>query len=140
MSYTSSSAIATCSILGLADTRTAALAVYDYLVNHPDNIPEALNHLDSDDFIYEIECYLAVESSDTLTIAYSTDSDSANCSVEVFDFLTDHFAYLQTSPFMEVNWISSSNWGGTFSGTNYYDQNNKRLDIKAILTNYAITH
>ncbi len=134
MSYTSSSAAATCSIKGLDDTRTAALAVYDYLVNHPDEIPEALDELDSDDVVHEIECYLAIESPDTLTIAYSTESESTNCSAEVFDFLTGHFACLQTSLFMEVNWVTFDSRDGSFSGTDYYDQSNKRVDIKALLT------
>jgi hypothetical protein len=134
MSYTSSSAAATCSITGLDDTRTAALAVYDYLVNHHDEIPESLDELDSDDVAHEIECYLAIESPGTLTIAYSTESDSANCSAEVFDFLTDHFACLQTSPYMEVTWVTFDSRDGAFSGTNYYDQSNKRVDIKALLT------
>ena len=134
MSYTSSSAAATCSITGLDDTKTAALAVYDYLVNHPDEIPEALDEYDSDDVVHQIECYLAIESPDTLTIAYSTESEGSNCSVEVFDFLTDHFACLQTSSFMEVNWVAFDSRDGSFSGTNYYDQSNKRVDIKALLT------
>jgi hypothetical protein len=134
MSYTSASSTATCCIAGLRDTETAALAVYDYLVNHPEEIPEALDELDSDDVVHEITIYLAIESPDTLTIAYSTESGSANCSVEIFDFLTNHFACLQTSLFMEVNWVTFDSRDGSFSGTNYYDQNNKRVDIKALLT------
>ena len=134
MSYTSSSAAATCSITGLDDTKTAALAVYDYLVNHPDEIPEALDEYDSDDVVHQIECYLAIESPDTLTIAYSSDSESANCSAEIFEFLSDHFACLQTSLFMEVTWITFDSRDGSFSGTDYYDQSNKRVDIKALLT------
>ena len=134
MSYTACSAVATCTIAGLDSTRTAALAVYDYLVNHPDEIPQVLDYddIDSDDAVEQIEAYLAVDG-DSLTISYDSESDFMNNDSEMFDFLSSHFACLQTSPYMEVSWSSIDSRTGTDGGTNYYDRQGKQIDVHALL-------
>lgn len=133
MSYTASSATATCMIAGLDSARTAALAVYDYLVNHPDEIPDGLDDdQDSDAVVSCIESYLSVDK-DELTISYSTEADGCYDS-EVFDFLSSHFACLQTSPYMEVTWVVDDSRCGYSSGTNYYDRAGQHIDARAILT------
>jgi hypothetical protein len=133
-----SAATATCSIAGFDNKTDVALSVYDYLVNHPDEIPEPLNDddLDSDAVVHLIESYLEIDSPGILTIHYFDDnviSDQNDWSSDVFDFLTEHFACLQTSHFMEVNWISFNGCCDPSSGTNYYGQDSKLIDIKSIL-------
>lgn len=132
MSYTACSAVATCTIAGLDSVRTAALAAYDYLVNHPDEIPISLDDddIDSDEAVRQIETYLSL-AGDNLSIFY--DSESESCDSEVFDFLSSHFACLQTSPFMEVHWSSFNSRSGTNGGTDYYDRQGKPIDIHALL-------
>jgi hypothetical protein len=130
MSYTSCSAVATCTVAGLDNTRTAALAVYDYLVNHPDEIPDSISH--DEDAIDEIESYLYLDG-ENLTISYDSESDSTNHNSEVFDFLSNHFACLQTSPYMEVHWSSIDSRTGTDGGTSYYDRQGQQIDVHALL-------
>lgn len=131
MSYTACSAVATCTIAGLDSTETAALTVYDYLVNHPDKIPLALDDYDSDEVVHAIANYLELDGNN-LTISYSTE-DSDSYDSEVFDFLSSHFACLQTSPFMEVTWVVDDSRNGHSAHTDYYDRSGKQIDIRAIL-------
>ena len=133
MSYTTVSATATCTIAAPDGTRAAGLAVYDYLVNHPDEIPEPLNNddMDSDEVLFAIETYLDVDNEE-LTISYCTESDGCYSS-EVFDFLTSHFACLQTSPFMEVTWIVDDSRAGYSASTEYYDRQGEQINVHAIL-------
>ena len=135
VSYITSSAFATCTIAELDSTETAALAVYDYLVNHPDEIPEGLDDedTDSDGVVEQIETYLSLDG-DELTISYDSESDSQNNNSEVFDFLSGHFACLQTSLYMKVQWSSTDRRTGTFGVTDYYDRQGKIIDIHALLT------
>jgi hypothetical protein len=133
MSYTVSSATATCSLTELESTRTLALAIYDYLVNHPDEIPSDLAELDSDEVVLEIESYLAIENAN-VTIKYST--EECNSSSEVFDFLSHHCACLQTSPFMEVRWLVEDSRDGADFGVDYYDRAGARVDVKGLLLTY----
>ena len=133
MSYTTVSAIANCTIAGPDGTRGAALAVYDYLVNHPDEIPEPLNNddIDSDEVVFAIEPYLDVDDGE-LTISFCTESDDCYSS-EVFDFLTSHFAKIQTSKYMTVTWSCFDSRDGMSSGTDYYDRQGEQIDVHAIL-------
>lgn len=133
MSYTIASATATCTIAGLDDTSTAALAVYDYLVNHPDEIPEPLNDddMDSDEVVFAIESYLDLDD-EVLTISFCTESDGCYSS-DVFDFLTSHLACLQTSPFMTVTWIVDDSRAGYSASTEYYDRQGEQINVREIL-------
>ena len=132
MSYTAAFASATCKVAGFENTEAAALAVYDYLVNHPDEIPSALNDYDSDDFVFAIQSYLDLHG-DNLVISYSTESEG-NYDSEVFDFLSSHFACLQTSPFMTVTWGVNDSRSGYDTGTTYWDRTGKQIDVEALLT------
>jgi len=134
MFYHSSVATAVCTIAGLDSTRAAALAVYDYLVNHPDEIPEALNgdDADSDNATEIIEAYLSLHGED-LTISYDSNSEYGNYDFEVFNFLSSHFSCLQTSPYMTITWSSLDSRTGT-AGVDYYDRQGQVIDIDALLT------
>jgi len=144
MSHTASSAIATCTIEGFTDTESVALAVYDYLVNHPDEIPltasawsgDSLDHddMDSDRVVSIIKCYMDLDG-DKLTISYHSENEE-NYSSQIFDFLTSHFATLQSSPFMKVNWMVDDSRDGMSSGTDYYGKDGSRIDVDSILSQH----
>lgn len=133
MSYTTSAAVATCTVPDLSSVEEAALAVYDYCVNHPDEIPESLDEYDSDDFVSAIESYLDFDDQESLVISYDSEADGNSCA-EVFDFLASHFACLQSSPFMEVSWSSFDSRRGTQGGTDYYNRAGELIDVRAVLT------
>lgn len=134
MSYIAAFASATCKVTGLDNTKTAALAVYDYLVNHPEEIPDSLS--DDDNMVDKIETYLELNG-DNLIISYSTEN-YGNYSSEVFDFLSKHFACLQTSPFMEVSWIVDDSKFGYRAGTDFYDRSGVLIDVRAVLTAHLL--
>ena len=136
MSYTTSGAIATCTIEGFEDTASVALAVYDYLVNHPDEIPDGLDDddMDSDEVVFTIESYMDLDG-DKLTISYHSENDG-NYNAMVFGFLTSHFAMLQSSPFMEVNWSVDDSRDGMSSGTDYYGKDGSLIDVDSILSQH----
>lgn len=133
MSYTSCAAVAICTVPDLSNAKEAALAVYDYCVNHPDEIPESLEEYDSDDFVLAIECYLDFDDQGSLVISYDSEADG-NFDYEVFDFLVSHFACLQSSPFMEVSYSSSDSRRGTQGRTDYYSRAGELIDVRAVLT------
>lgn len=131
MSNTIASATATCIIFGFLDTREAALGVYDYLVNHPDEIPDYFNQADSDETVLLIESYLSLYNH-SLVISYDTEN-TCNHDSAIFDWLVRHFACLQSSPFMAVNWVVEDTKTGISSGADYYDQSGSQLDVRSLL-------
>lgn len=134
MSYTTASATATCKIEGFNSADELALSIYDYLVNHPDEIPEGLDDddMDSDDVVDAISSYLEINNS-TLVIAYNCENDG-NFSSDVFDFLTSHLSMLQSSHYMTVAWSVLDSRTGSSSGTEYIDRKGDIIDVDAILT------
>ena len=137
MSYTASSAKATFTLSGFETSEALALSVYDYLTNHPDEIPEDLddNDYDSDKVVEMISAYLEVNG-DKITVKYGTEEDGCYDS-GVFDFLTSHFAPLQTGLFMTVTWLVDDSRNGYESGTDYYDQKGNLIDVEAAITGYV---
>ncbi len=138
------SASATCSIPpSLSSVSEIALSVYDYLVNHPEEITDDLNDLgnDSDEFVENISSYLSLDRG-VLQISYSTDEVSEesgtgliNSSSAVFDFLSSHFSCLQTSLFMRVVWIIGDT--KPFSaGVDYYDRSGQVIDVDFVLNSF----
>lgn len=137
MSTIASSAKATFTLSGFETSEALALSVYDYLTNHPDEIPEGLDDddYDSDTVVEMISDYLEVDG-DKVTIKYGTEEDGCYSS-NVFDFLTSHFAPLQTGLYMTVEWLVDDSRSGYSSGTDYYDQKGNPIDIEAAITNYV---
>ena len=136
MSYTHCGAAAHCKV-ALYSTRDATMAVYDYLVNHPEEIPESIDEdddMDSDACVKYLERYIDCNSDGHLTVSYDTEGD--NYSTEVFDFLLSHFCCLMASPFMTVNWWLNDSRSGGDSGTDYYDKQYNLIDVAQILTKY----
>lgn len=134
MSYTAFSATATCKIEGFNSAHELAESIYDYLVNHPDEMPEGLDDddMDSDNVVDTISAYLYINGSE-LTISYDTENDG-NYASDVFDFLTLHLAMLQSSHFMTVNWNCLDSRTGSSGGTQHLDRKGDIIDIDAILT------
>lgn len=136
MSYTQCGATASCTV-SHSSTREAALAVYDYLVNHPDEIPDAIDEdddMDSDATVEYLEAYMDCQSDGKLVISYDTEEPNGDSSV--FDFLSSHFACLQSSRFMTVNWWVNDSKSGGDAGTDYYDQQGNIINVPLILTKY----
>lgn len=119
MSHSFHSALAACTIQPIDSALELAAAVVDYLVNHPDEIPESLDgdDMDSDAVALEIERYLAVlNRADSCELEIRYDSEDGPSDSDVFDFLCLHFAALQLSPFMTITALSfDSRGGGGFS-------------------------
>lgn len=133
MTHTIATAKSSCSIHGLDSEREAALAVYDYCVNHPDEIPEGLDddEIDSDTFVDIVESYLLCQGGEVCVLYNSED---ANCDEETFNFLSSHFACLQSSLFMTTTWNRFNVAGGPSGDTTYYDRSGRVIDIEEILT------
>ena len=136
MSIMQSGATASC-IVNHSSTREAALAVYDYLVNHPDEIPDAIDEdddMDSDATVEYLERYMNCESDGKLVISY--DTEDLNGDSGVFDFLSHHFACLQSSGFMVTTWWVNDSREGGDSGTDYYDRQGNIINVTEILTKH----
>jgi hypothetical protein len=135
MSYTQSSATATCTVAGVDNAQAAALLVYDYLVANPDEIPDSLDYddIDSDDAVEQIETYLSIADG-KLTIHLDSESDSQNHDSSIFDLLCDFFAERQTSLYMTVNWVTNDSYRGISAGAHYYDQRGELIDVDNLLT------
>lgn len=117
-----------------ADTNYAAKCVHDFCVNNPDQVPEALEDLDSDDFVDEISGYLDVKGK---RIEISLDTEEANYNIEIFDFLSGYFARCNDKPFLEVNGSSFDSREGTSGWTTYLDREGREIDIYAALDAYC---
>ena len=130
MSYTQHSATATCTIANLLDVNDLCTQLYDYVTNHEDEIPEGLADCKSVEELTDlVESY--VELSNELTI--SMDTEECNSDSEIFDFLTTHYAYLMTSKFMKVVWVSYDSRQGLSADVTYYDNTNSFIDIEALI-------
>jgi hypothetical protein len=135
-SVTFASSSATCSIpLSLASVKEIALSVYDYLVNHPEEITDDLNDLgdDSDEFVENISSYLSLDRG-VLQISYSSD-EPLNDNSAVFDFLSHHFSCLQTSLFMKAVWIVADTKSYS-AGVDYYDKSGQMIDVDFVLNSF----
>lgn len=112
--------------------REAALAVYDYVVNHPDQkLPEDLDQLDSDDFVVEVELYIKLDK-ETLTI--SRDSEGKNCSYEIFSFLLHHFRGFNTKRYVYIFHSGYDSRNGIFGSNEYMDkETGVCVDVPALL-------
>jgi hypothetical protein len=126
------SAVATCTIPeGTPTAESVAMAVYDFIVNHPEiKIPEYTEEFNSDEFYEELLPYLQVEDN-LLVISYDGSSpENGNWRDQMFNFLVNHFVTLQTSDYMMVVWQTGDNYG-----TDYYGKDGK-IDIEEAIKFY----
>lgn len=134
MSHTQSSALATCTVANLGTVEEAATAVVDYLSNHEDEIPEYLQDVSHEEAVEILADYLQV-AGNHLTISYKSEG-VGNTSNEVFEFLSSHYACLQSSLYMTVHWCVLDSRTGMDAGTSYWDRSNSMIDVDAALTAY----
>lgn len=127
MSYTIAYGQATCTINNFLDVTDLATSIADFLTNHEGEIPEALKGETHKDVVYLLASYFTLNE-DKLTISYSTEADD-NFDSELFDFLVNHIAHLQSSPYMEVSWSVDSSREGASFGTEYIDREGKNIDM-----------
>lgn len=144
MSYTIAYAEATCTINNLltapcygyvySDEIDLAISIADFLTNHEGEIPEALKGETHEDVVRSLAAYLEL-SGDKLSISYSTEADG-NFDPELFNFLVNHIAHLQSSPYMEVSWGVDDSREGSSCGTEYIDREGETIDIDAAIKAY----
>jgi len=132
MSYTQHTATATCTIKNVLDVSDLCAQLYDYLTNHEDEAVEELADCDSfESFADVVERYVDL-SNDKLTI--SMDTEEINSDAEIFDFLSSHYAYLMTSKFMKITWITYDSREGLSADVIYYDNTNSTIDVEALIS------
>jgi hypothetical protein len=128
MSYTSYSATATCT-LAVNTAAEAITLLTDWLGNYPDEMPEGLSaDGTADEIAGELSAYINMDESGEVIVTVDTEGDD-NYNSEVFDFITSHFAQIQTSDYMSVSWSCYDSRDGTSSGTEYYDRNGSQFDM-----------
>jgi predicted CopG family antitoxin len=131
MSYTQHTATATCTIANVLDVNDLCSQLYDYLTNHEDEALEELADCDSfESFADVVERYVDL-SNEKLTI--SMDTEEINSDNEIFDFLSSHYAYLMTSKFMKITWVSYDSREGLSADVMYYDNTNSSIDVEALI-------
>ena len=131
MSYTQHTATATCTIANVLDVNDLCTQLYDYLTNHEDEAIEELADCDSfESFADVVERYVDL-SNEKLTI--SMDTEEINSDNEIFDFLSSHYAYLMTSKFMKITWVSYDSREGLSADVMYYDNTNSSIDVEALI-------
>lgn len=128
------SAWAACTIQPVDSTFELAAAVVDYLVSHPDEIPESLygHNMDSDAVAKEIERYLAVlNRADFCELEIRYDSEYGPSDSDVFDFLCQHFAALQLSRLMTITAASFDTRGGSACFVRHLDKAGEEIDAQS---------
>ena len=131
MSYTQHIATATCTIEHVLDVNDLCHQLYDYFTNHEDEIPESLADCNSvEEFSEIVERYVALLG-DKLIV--TMDTEESNYDNEIFDVITSHYAHLMSSKFMKITWVTYDSREGISADVNYYDSNNKLIDVEALI-------
>lgn len=127
MSYSTHSCTATCS-LAVSTAAEAITLLTDWIGNNPDEIPDGLSEDCTDgEVAEELSLYVSMDESGQVIVTLDTDGDNGNS--EIFDFISSHFAKIQTSDYMTVTWSCYDSRDGMSSGTDYYDQNGEYFDM-----------
>lgn len=101
MSYTTYSATATCT-LAVNTVSEAIILLTDWLGNYPDDMPEGLSADGTAAAISdELSPYINMDESGEIIVTVDSEGDGIY-DTEVFDFITSHFAQIQTSDYMTV--------------------------------------
>ena len=128
MSYTQLTSTATCT-LAVNTAAEAITLLVDWLGNNPDEMPEGLSEDGTaDEIADELSPYINMDEAGQIIVSIDTEGDG-NYHSEVFDFITSHFAQIQTSEYMTVTWSCYDSRDGISSGTDYYDQNGRYFDM-----------
>jgi hypothetical protein len=131
MSCTEHTATAICSLKHTLDVTDLCHELYDYFTNHEGEIPESLADCTSvEEFADIVENYVALTDNE-LTITMNT--EESNYDHEIFDVLSSHYAYLMSSKFMKVTYITYDSGSGLSADISYYNNNNEFIDIKSLI-------
>jgi hypothetical protein len=131
MSYTQHASTATCT-LSVNTVDEAVTLLTDWLGNNPDEFPDSLSEDGAESEIAdELSPYISRDESGQIIVSVDSESDDGNYSSDVFDFITSHFAEIQTSEYMTVTWSCFLSRDGMSSGTDYYDQDGKYFYISS---------
>jgi hypothetical protein len=60
-------------------------------------------------------------------------TEESNYDHEIFDVLSSHYAYLMSSKFMKVTYITYDSGSGLSADISYYNNNNEFIDIKSLI-------
>ena len=131
MSFTQHASTATCT-LSVNTVDEAVTLLTDWLGNNPDEFPDSLSEDGAESEIAdELSTYISRDESGQIIVSVDSESDDGNYSSDVFDFITSHFAEIQTSEYMTVTWSCFLSRDGMSSGTDYYDQDGKYFYISS---------
>ena len=131
MSFTQHASTATCT-LSVNTVDEAVTLLTDWLGNNPDEFPDSLSEDGAESEIAdELSPYISRDESGQIIVSVDSESDDGNYSSDVFDFITSHFAEIQTSEYMTVTWSCFLSRDGMSSGTDYYDQDGKYFYISS---------
>ena len=129
MSFTQHASTATCT-LSVNTVDEAVTLLTDWLGNNPDKFPDSLSEDGAESEIAdELSPYISRDESGQIIVSVDSESDDGNYSSDVFNFITSHFAKIQTSEYMTVTWSCFDSRDGMSSGTDYYDQDGKYFDM-----------
>lgn len=128
MSYTQFACTAKC-ILDVKTPEEAIDLFIDWVTNHPDEYPDEVTELTRDELFAEAEPYIGLSGEGQTTVSLDSEGDG-NFNNDIFDCISKHFATIQTSDFMTVEWSCYDSRDGISSGTHYYDRNGNRFDME----------
>ena len=143
MSHTQFVATATCTIDPniYPDVETLCNAIADYLDNNPEELETGhLSHYefeDNEDAVTTFRYYLNLDG-ENLTIELDTEEDGYYDS-SVFEFLTNHISYLQTSEHMEVHYTTIDSRAGVDSSVSYYGQGGEYISTEDLNKNKILS-
>jgi hypothetical protein len=130
MSTTQHYSSASCTLANVSSESDAISLLTDWLGNHPDEIPDGLSQDGTEaDLADELCPYIGVEGNGLVTVTLDTEGEHGNYHSEVFEFITSHFASIQTSPYMTVHWANYDSRSGMSSGTTYYDRDYNPIEV-----------
>jgi hypothetical protein len=131
MSFTQHASTATCT-LSVNTVDEAVTLLTDWLGNNPDEFPDSLSEDGAESEIAdELSPYISRDESGQIIVSVDSESDDGNYSSDVFDFITSHFAEIQTSEYMTVTWSCFLSRDGMSSGTDYHNQDGKYFYISS---------
>lgn len=130
MSYTTHQSTATCR-LNTSDAKEAVALFVDWIGNHVDECPDSIQDLTAEELADEVAPYIEIDEDGQTIVSCNTEGDfNYNC--EVFDCICHHFARIQVSDYMTVNWCSYDSRDGQSSGAWYYDKNGQQIDLSLL--------
>jgi hypothetical protein len=130
MSYTQYFLKATCQVREGTDLDDFVTDIVDYLGNHEEELEALIGLADepAEDAHRIIKAYLRLEGVD-LTIRHASEEYDAG-DTDIAEFLCRHIAYLQTSPWMDVIWVSVDSKEGLTINHYLLKQNGETLDLR----------